>query len=382
MYKLVENRSEKGKELRVAVVESIQELIKENDKVVAMEADLGGASKFTNIKKSNPENFIQCGISEANMIGVGCGLSSEGFIPYVHTFGPFATRRVYDQIYLSGAYAHNTINIYGSDPGFTVGPNGGTHTTWEDVALMREIPGSVIVDPCDETQTRWVVKELSKHEGVHYIRANRKDVRNVYTPDSTFELGKGNVLREGKDILIIVSGQLVSDALDCAEKLVEEGYSVEVIDMYCIKPLDIDLVLSESKGKKAVVTFENHSIYGGLGSAVAEVLMENGVNVPFKRHGVDERFGQVGTPDFLFQFHYHRPHFNQIHFFGSLNVFKSKPTISEISSSVLIAILICMVFTPCSMPFSISCLIPIWIPLFVDSSFNTFTLIKLSSIAF
>lgn len=207
-------------------------------------------------KKSNPENFIQCGISEANMIGVGCGLSSEGFIPYVHTFGPFATRRVYDQIYLSGAYAHNTINIYGSDPGFTVGPNGGTHTTWEDVALMREIPGSVIVDPCDETQTRWVVKELSKHEGVHYIRANRKDVRNVYTPDSTFELGKGNVLREGKDILIIVSGQLVSDALDCAEKLVEEGYSVEVIDMYCIKPLDIDLVLSESKGKKAVVTFE------------------------------------------------------------------------------------------------------------------------------
>ena len=129
MYKLVENRSEKGKELRVAVVESIQELIKENDKVVAMEADLGGASKFTNIKKSNPENFIQCGISEANMIGVGCGLSSEGFIPYVHTFGPFATRRVYDQIYLSGAYAHNTINIYGSDPGFTVGPNGGTHTT-------------------------------------------------------------------------------------------------------------------------------------------------------------------------------------------------------------------------------------------------------------
>ena len=155
------------------------------------------------------------------------------------------------------------------------------------------------MDPCDETQTRWVVKELSKHEGVHYIRANRKDVRNVYTPDSTFELGKGNVLREGKDILIIVSGQLVSDALDCAEKLVEEGYSVEVIDMYCIKPLDIDLVLSESKGKKAVVTFENHSIYGGLGSAVAEVLMENGVNVPFKRHGVDERFGQVGTPDFL-----------------------------------------------------------------------------------
>ena len=299
MYKLVENRSEKGKELRVAIVESIQELIKENDKVVAMEADLGGASKFTNIQKTNPENFIQCGISEANMIGVGCGLSSEGFVPYVHTFGPFATRRVYDQIYLSGAYAHNTINIYGSDPGFTVGPNGGTHTTWEDVALMREIPGSVVVDPCDETQTRWVIKELAKHEGVHYIRANRKDVRNVYTSDSTFELGKGNVLREGKDILIIVSGQLVSDALDCAEKLVEEGYSVEVIDMYCIKPLDKELVVSEYKNKKAVVTFENHSIYGGLGSAVAEVLMENGVSVPFKRHGVDERFGQVGTPDFL-----------------------------------------------------------------------------------
>jgi len=299
MFKLAENRQEKGRELRYCVVETLQELMDSDDKVVAMEADLGGASGFTKIQQSNPDRFVQCGIAEANMIGVAAGLSVTGFKPFVHTFGPFATRRVFDQLYLSGAYAENTINIYGSDPGFAVGANGGTHTTWEDVALMREIPGAVVCDAADDVQMEWILKEFAAMDGIHYVRGNRKDVRNVYQKGSDFTIGKGNVLKEGEEILLVASGQLVSEAMDCAEQLEREGHSVEVIDMFTIKPLDTKLIKKEAENKKLIITFENHSIYGGLGSAVAEVIAEENISVPFKRVGVNERFGQVGTPEFL-----------------------------------------------------------------------------------
>ncbi len=299
MFELVENRTLKGKEMTQVVVDTLASMMDENDKVVALDADLGGASKFTKLAKSHPDRFIECGIAEANMVGVCAGLSLTGYIPFMHTFGPFASRRVYDQVYLSCGYAHNTINIYGSDPGFCTGPNGGTHCTLEDVALMRALPGSVIVDAADATQLEWVVRELAKSEGVHYFRANRKPVRELYKAGSTFTLGKGNVLCKGDDVLVISAGQIVNDALDCAEALAKEGISVEVIDMFTIKPLDVDLILSEVKGKKAVVTFENHSITGGLGSAVAEVLAEHGCAIPCKRMGVNEQFGQVGTQDYI-----------------------------------------------------------------------------------
>ena len=299
MFQLAENRQEAGRELRDCVVETLQELMKDDDKITALEADLGGASGFTKIKKTNPERFIQCGIAEANMMGVAAGLSLTGFKPFTHTFAPFATRRVFDQLFLSGAYAGNTINVYGSDPGFSVASNGGTHTAWEDVALIREIPGAVICDPADDVQMEWIIKEFLKMEGIHYVRSNRKAVRNVYKKGSSFKIGQGNILKEGKDILIIAAGQLVSEALDCAEELEKEGYSVEVIDMFTIKPLDEKLLIKESKGKSKIVTIENHSIYGGLGSAVSEVIAENGISVPVKRIGVKEKFGQVGTVEFL-----------------------------------------------------------------------------------
>ena len=299
MFQLAENRQEAGRELRDCVVETLQELMKDDDKITALEADLGGASGFTKIKKTNPERFIQCGIAEANMMGVAAGLSLTGFKPFTHTFAPFATRRVFDQLFLSGAYAGNTINVYGSDPGFSVASNGGTHTAWEDVALIREIPGAVICDPADDVQMEWIIKEFLKMEGIHYVRSNRKAVRNVYKKGSSFKIGQGNILKEGKDILIIAAGQLVSEALDCAEELEKEGYSVEVIDMFTIKPLDEQLLIKEAKGKSKIVTIENHSIYGGLGSAVSEVIAENGISVPVKRIGVKEKFGQVGTAEFL-----------------------------------------------------------------------------------
>lgn len=299
MFQLAENRQEAGRELRDCVVETLQELMKDDDKITALEADLGGASGFTKIKKTNPERFIQCGIAEANMMGVAAGLSLTGFKPFTHTFAPFATRRVFDQLFLSGAYAGNTINVYGSDPGFSVASNGGTHTAWEDVALIREIPGAVICDPADDVQMEWIIKEFLKMEGIHYVRSNRKAVRNVYKKGSSFKIGQGNILKEGKDILIIAAGQLVSEVLDCAEELEKEGYSVEVIDMFTIKPLDEKLLIKEAKGKSKIVTIENHSIYGGLGSAVSEVIAENGISVPVKRIGVKEKFGQVGTAEFL-----------------------------------------------------------------------------------
>lgn len=299
MFQLAENRQEAGRELRDCVVETLQELMKDDDKITALEADLGGASGFTKIKKTNPERFIQCGIAEANMMGVAAGLSLTGFKPFTHTFAPFVTRRVFDQLFLSGAYAGNTINVYGSDPGFSVASNGGTHTAWEDVALIREIPGAVICDPADDVQMEWIIKEFLKMEGIHYVRSNRKAVRNVYKKGSSFKIGQGNILKEGKDILIIAAGQLVSEALDCAEELEKEGYSVEVIDMFTIKPLDEKLLIKEAKGKSKIVTIENHSIYGGLGSAVSEVIAENGISVPVKRIGVKEKFGQVGTAEFL-----------------------------------------------------------------------------------
>lgn len=299
MFQLAENRQEAGRELRDCVVETLQELMKDDDKITALEADLGGASGFTKIKKTNPERFIQCGIAEANMMGVAAGLSLTGFKPFTHTFAPFATRRVFDQLFLSGAYAGNTINVYGSDPGFSVASNGGTHTAWEDVALIREIPGAVICDPADDVQMEWIIKEFLKMEGIHYVRSNRKAVRNVYKKGSSFKIGQGNILKEGKDILIIAAGQLVSEALDCAEELEKEGYSVEVIDMFTIKPLDEKLLIKEAKEKSKIVTIENHSIYGGLGSAVSEVIAENGISVPVKRIGVKEKFGQVGTAEFL-----------------------------------------------------------------------------------
>ena len=298
MFILAENH-EVGKELRATVVDALKAAMSVDEKIIALDADLGGASKWTELAQSTPERFINVGIAEANMVGVAAGLSLTGYTPFIHTFGPFATRRVLDQIYLSGAYADNTINIYGSDPGFTAGHNGGTHTTWEDVALLRSIPEVIICDAADEVQMDWIIKEFARLKGVHYVRGNRKGVKNIYAPGSTFKLGKGNVLREGQDYLIVATGQLVSEALEVANALEAKGESVEVIDMFTIKPLDKELLLERFIGKKVVITIENHSITGGLGSAVAEVLADNGLAIPLKRMGVDERFGQVGTPAFL-----------------------------------------------------------------------------------
>lgn len=294
MWKLAETAIS-NKELRSVFVETLQELMDKDQKVMALEADLGGASGFTKILKTHPKQFLNVGIAEANMAGVAAGLSLRGFIPYIHTFAPFATRRIYDQIFLSGAYANNNIKIYGSDPGVCVAVNGGTHTSFEDIAMMRAIPHALVFDPADGVQLAWLIRELKELHGVHYIRANRKAVPAIYAEGSTFAIGKGNILKNGTDVLLISMGEVLFSALEAAKELDEEGISVEVIDLFTIKPIDRELIINEMQRKKLVVTYENHNIINGLGSAVAEVLAEAGCGVPMKRIGVNEQFGQVGT---------------------------------------------------------------------------------------
>ena len=299
MWKRLEGAPEKVREQRVVFYQTLESLMDENPKVVALEADLGGASGSLRIKKSHPDNFIECGIMEANMIGVAAGMSMRGFVPFVHSFSPFASRRVADQIFLAGAYSHNTLNIYASDPGVCAATNGGTHTSFEDVSLMRAIPGVEIYDPADGVQLEWLIRTLAGRSGVHYIRTTRKDILPIYAPGSTFELGKGNVLRAGSDVLMLAAGTVLEDALGAAEALEGAGISVEVADMFSLKPLDSALVLREAAGKRLVVTVENHSVTGGLGSAVAEPLAEQGAHAPLLRVGVREQFGQVGSLKYL-----------------------------------------------------------------------------------
>lgn len=299
MYTVASSRDSKTIEMRKAAMDTLADLMEDNENIMFFDADLGSASGSAALSKKFPEQYVQSGIAEANMVGMAAGMSAYGFVPFVHSFAPFASRRVFDQVFLSGAYAGNTLNILATDPGFAVAANGGTHTAFEDVAMMRTIPGAVVCDPCDPVQLEWLLKEVSGMSGIHYIRFTRKNVRPVYEEGSEFVLGKGNVLRQGSDVLILACGQLVSDALDAAEKLEMRGVQAEVIDLFTIKPLDIDLICKEARGKKAVVTFENHSITGGLGSAVCEAFMENGVMVPFKRLGSQEQFGQVGSVDYL-----------------------------------------------------------------------------------
>ena len=286
-------------EMRKVFVETLDELMKEDGRVIALEADLGGASGFSKLKNSHPSQFINVGIAEANMMGIAAGLSMRGRVPFVHTFAPFAVRRACDQIFLEGAYAGNTINIYGSDPGACAAQNGGTHTTLEDIAIMRAIPTVEVYDPADGVQLRWLVRELAGRKGVHYIRAARKGMPDIYAEGSSFETGRGCVLREGKDVLLVAAGLGLKLALEAAEQLRAEGIDAGVIDMFTIAPLDTELLKAQIPEKKLVVTVENHGITNGLGSAVAEVIAGEGYGVRLSRIGSRNQFGQVGSQEYL-----------------------------------------------------------------------------------
>ncbi len=284
-------------ELRSTYANTLIELIRDNNKVVVLEADLMGAIKTKAVQEVYPNNFINCGIMEANMVGVASGLSLRGFTPFMHTFGPFATRRCFDQLFLSIGYSQLSLKIIGSDAGVSASHNGGTHMPFEDLGLMRLIPTSTVLEMSDHVMFKDILRQVSKLPGIHYIRIVRKGMHQLYAENSSFDIGKGIVLREGTDCTIIATGIMLIEALKARDLLAMDGISAAVIDMFTIKPIDKDLLLEYANNTKLIVTAENHNVIGGLGSSVLEALELEKVKV--KRVGVLDRFGQVGTQDYL-----------------------------------------------------------------------------------
>lgn len=290
-----------SKELRLSYTETLIDLAKENKNIVVLEADLSKTTGTQAFKELFPDRFINVGIAEANMVGVASGLSAAGKIPFAATFACFASRRAYDQFFLSANYARLNVKLVGTDPGVTAAFNGGTHMPFEDLALMRVIPGLTIIEPSDPISCAAFVKEMYKMYGCCYLRIPRKPaVPNLYPTHESFTIGTSKVLKNGNDICIIALGALmVQESLKAAESLSKDGISASVIDVLTLKPLDLTTILDQSMKCKAVLTAENHQVIGGLGSAVAEILLENEYKGKFGRVGIQDEFGEVGTLDYL-----------------------------------------------------------------------------------
>ena len=287
-------------ELRKVFADTLARMMDQNADVVYLEADLGGAIGTTRLFQEYPKQAFDLGIMEANMVGVGAGMSIKGKIPFMHSFGTFTSRRCADQTFISGNYNKANIKLVGSDPGITAEANGGTHMPFEDMGIYRSFPEMTILDVAEPYLLEQVLKQMAQQYGVMYIRFPRKEKEEYYKGTENIEIGKGNVVRDGKDATVIASGIEVPAALAASEILEKEGIRVRVVDMFTVKPLDRELVLQCAKDTGAIVTAENHNIYGGLGSAVAEVVAEE-ARVPFVRVGVPDCFGEVGDKAFLAQ---------------------------------------------------------------------------------
>ena len=280
--------------------ETIPALAAEDPDFIYLDADLMNCIGTAKWAAANPDRAINCGIAEANMIGVACGLAAAGFKPMVHTFGPFASRRCYDQLFLSAGYAKNDITIIGTDPGVTAAMNGGTHMPFEDMALYRAIPGATVIDVTDPTMLISVLRQCKDRPGVKYIRVGRKSYAKVYAEGSELPIGKAVTLREGTDVVIFACGILVHEAMQAAKTLEEEGISAAVVDCFTVKPLDEEAVLAWAGKTGAVVTAENHNRIGGLTSAVSE-LLARGCPTPLEAVAVEVCFGEGGPQGYLQQ---------------------------------------------------------------------------------
>ncbi len=273
---------------------ALAELAEQYPDLIVLDADLSGATKTGVFKKKYPERFFNAGIAEGNMMSVAAGLAAAGKIPFASTFAMFAAGRAYEQVRNSIGYPHLNVKIGATHAGISVGEDGASHQCLEDLALMRVIPGMVVINPADDIEARAAVKAALDYVGPVYLRFGRAAVPVVNTdPDYKFEIGKGNVLKEGKDVTIIATGICVASALEAAEALKADGVDAEVINIACIKPLDEELILASAKKTGKVITAEEHSVIGGLGGAVAELLGEK-LPTPIKRIGVEDRFGESG----------------------------------------------------------------------------------------
>ena len=280
---------------------ALVELGKKYDNLVVLDADLAGATKTGTFQKAFPERHIDCEIAECNMMGIAAGLATTGLVPFASTFAMFASGRAFEQVRNSIGYPHLNVKIGATHAGISVGEDGATHQCNEDLALMRTIPGMVVLNPSDDIEAKAAVEAAYLHDGPVYLRFGRLAVPVINDrPGYKFEIGKGIVLREGKDVSIIATGLCVNEALQAAEKLAADGVDAQVINIHTIKPLDKELIVSAAAKTGKVVTVEEHSVIGGLGGAVAEVL---GENQPTKmlRIGIQDVFGESGTAQQLIQ---------------------------------------------------------------------------------
>lgn len=273
---------------------ALVELGAEHDNLIVLDADLAAATKTGVFKKAYPDRHIDCGIAECNMMGIAAGLSTTGIVPFASTFAMFAAGRAFEQVRNSIGYPHLNVKIGATHAGISVGEDGATHQCNEDIALMRTIPGMVILNPADDVEAKACVKAAYEYNGPVYLRFGRLAVPVINDrPDYKFELGKGVVLREGKDVTIVATGLCVSSSLEAAEKLAADGIDAKIINIHTIKPLDEELIVAAAKETGKVVTVEEHSVIGGLGSAVCDALAEK-CPVPVKKIGVQDVFGESG----------------------------------------------------------------------------------------
>ncbi len=273
---------------------ALAELGAEHENLVVLDADLAGATKTGVFKKAFPERHIDCGIAESNMMGIAAGLATTGKVPFASTFAMFAAGRAFEQVRNSIGYPHLNVKIGATHAGISVGEDGATHQCNEDLALMRTIPGMVVINPSDDVEARAAVRAAYEYVGPVYLRFGRLAVPVINdNPDYKFEIGKGVLLREGTDVTIVATGLCVSSALEAAEKLAAEGVSAEVINIHTIKPLDKEMIVASAKKTGKVVTVEEHSVIGGLGGAVCEALSE-AAPTPVRRIGVYDTFGESG----------------------------------------------------------------------------------------
>jgi transketolase len=287
------------KDTRSGFGDGIVEIARKNPNIVALTADLAGSLKLQQFIKEFPERFFQCGIGEANMIGIAAGMTIGGKIPYTTTFANFSTGRVYDQIRQSVAYSGKNVKICASHAGLTLGEDGATHQILEDIGLMKMLPGMTVIVPCDYSQTKAATIAIADYEGPVYLRFGRP-VWPIFTSDLPFEIGKAQIFSEGSDVTIFACGHLVWKAIEAGIILQERGISVEVINIHTIKPIDTEAVIKSITKTKCAVTAEEHNVIGGLGDAIAQIAAKN-FPIPIEYVGTNDTFGESGTPDQLLE---------------------------------------------------------------------------------
>ena len=286
------------KDTRSGFGDGLTELGRKNKNVVALCADLTGSLKMNQFKKENPSRFFQVGIAEANMMGIAAGLTIGGKIPFTGTFANFSTGRVYDQIRQSIAYSGKNVKICASHAGLTLGEDGATHQILEDIGLMKMLPGMTVINTCDYNQTKLATMTIAEHQGPVYLRFGRPKVPNFTSLDQKFQIGKGIILNEGKDVTIVATGHLVWESILAGQKLGDMGISAEIINIHTIKPIDEEIILKSINKSRCIVSAEEHNFLGGLGESISRILTKNDP-VPQEFIATNDTFGESGSPSKL-----------------------------------------------------------------------------------